>query len=158
MEFLWRIFPLLRANRLYAIFNTGLKNLAPSCPRYFLSSSTRRTWLLVPSTTNPVQQLTFLNLFFADGKKVPLPFLGPQPIVRLLPSSFPCQATRVRSPSINICGSPLCDLHSFLRVIFWRLATVNSNTRIVVIIYPSSQWDITWQYLESPPGEKEKIL
>ena len=26
MEFLWRIFPLLRANRLYAIFNTGLKN------------------------------------------------------------------------------------------------------------------------------------
>ena len=43
MEFLWRIFPLLRANRLYAIFNTGLKNLAPSCPRYFLSSSTRST-------------------------------------------------------------------------------------------------------------------
>ena len=43
MDFLWRIFPLLRANRLYAIFNTGLKNLAPSCPRYFLSSSTRST-------------------------------------------------------------------------------------------------------------------
>ena len=43
MEFLWRIFPLLRANRLYAIFNTGLKNLAPSCPRFFLSSSTRST-------------------------------------------------------------------------------------------------------------------
>ena len=35
----WRIFPLLRANRLYAIFNTGLKNFGPSCPRYFLSSS-----------------------------------------------------------------------------------------------------------------------
>ena len=33
--FLWRIFPLLRANRLYAIFNSGLKNLARSCPRYF---------------------------------------------------------------------------------------------------------------------------
>ena len=43
MEFLWRIFPLIRANRLYAVFNTGLKNLAPSCPRYFLSSSTRST-------------------------------------------------------------------------------------------------------------------
>ena len=29
---------------------------------------------LVPSATNPAQQLTFLFPFFADGKKVPLPF------------------------------------------------------------------------------------
>ena len=28
MEFLWRIFLLLRANRLYLIFNTGLKKMA----------------------------------------------------------------------------------------------------------------------------------
>ena len=39
----WRVFLLLRANRLYAIFNTGLKKMASSCPRYFLSSSTRST-------------------------------------------------------------------------------------------------------------------
>ena len=42
-EFLWRIFPLLRANRLYAIFNTGSKNLGPSCPRYFFVFFTRST-------------------------------------------------------------------------------------------------------------------
>ena len=42
---LWRIFLLLWANRLYLIFNTGLKKMAPSCLRYFLSSSTRSTWL-----------------------------------------------------------------------------------------------------------------
>ena len=34
---------------------------------------------LILSATNPVQQLTFS--FFADGKKVPLPFLGSQPII-----------------------------------------------------------------------------
>ena len=45
MEFLWRIFPLLRANRLYAIFNTGLKNLAPSCPRYFFVFFYPEYWL-----------------------------------------------------------------------------------------------------------------
>ena len=43
--FLWRIFPLLRANRLYAIFNTGLKKMASSCPRYSSSSFTRSTWI-----------------------------------------------------------------------------------------------------------------
>ena len=30
----WRIFLLLQANRLYAIFNIGLKKMASSCPRY----------------------------------------------------------------------------------------------------------------------------
>ena len=70
----------------------------------------------VPSATNPVQQLTFSFPFFADGKEFSLPFWGSQPIVWLLPSSFPCQATRVRSPSTNMCCSP-CDPHSFLTVI-----------------------------------------
>ena len=32
----WRIFLLLRANRLYAIFNTGLKKMASSCLAEFL--------------------------------------------------------------------------------------------------------------------------
>ena len=45
MEFLWRIFPLLRANRLYAIFNTGLKNLALSCSRYFFVFFYPEYWL-----------------------------------------------------------------------------------------------------------------
>ena len=38
--------------------------------------------------------------------------------------------------------------HLFLTVILWWLATVNSNQRIVVIIFLSSQWDITWHYVE----------
>ena len=34
--------------------------------------------------------------------------------------------------------------HLFLTVILWWLATVNSNKRIVVILFLSSQWDTTW--------------
>ena len=37
--------------------------------------------------------------------------------------------------------------HLFLTVILWWLATVNSNKRIVVILFLSSQWDTTWQYI-----------
>ena len=36
--------------------------------------------------------------------------------------------------------------HLFLTVILLRLASVNSNTRIVVILFLSSQWDTTWLY------------
>ena len=39
--------------------------------------------------------------------------------------------------------------HLFLTVILWRLATVNSNTRIVVILFLSSQWFTTWQNLHT---------
>ena len=52
----------------------------------------------------PCPTTNFSYSFFADGKKVPLPFLGSQPIIWLLPSSFLCQATRGRSPSTNICS------------------------------------------------------
>ena len=82
---------------------------------------------LAPSATSPVQQLTFLIFYFRWREGVPTSVLGSQPIVWLLPSSFRCQATRVRLPSTNICWSPR-DPHSFLTVILWRLATVNSNT------------------------------
>ena len=62
---------------------------------------------LVPSATNPVQQLIFLFSFFHLREEGGTSVLGSQPIIWLLPSSFLCQATRVRSQSINICGSPL---------------------------------------------------
>ena len=75
--FLWRIFPLLRANRLYLIFNTGLKKMAPSCPRYFFVFFYPEYLALVLSPTNPVQRLTFLFSISADGKESPLPFWGP---------------------------------------------------------------------------------
>ena len=100
---------------------------------------------LVPSATNPVQQLIFLLSISADGKESPLPFWGPSQSFNfsLLPS-------RVRRPEwghqVPTSVGLHCDPHSFLTVILWRLATVNSNTRIVVILFLSSQWDTTWQY------------
>ena len=121
---------------------------------------------LVPSTTNPVQQLTFLLSISADGKESPLPFWGPSQSFgfSLLPSRVRRSARAtichpvshsfsIRSPSTNICFSILTwicyfgiDPHSYdvLMVILWWLTTVNSNTRIVVIIFQSSQWDTTW--------------
>ena len=51
----WRIVLLLRANRLYAIFNTGLKNLGPSCLRYSFVFFYPEYLALVLSPTNPVQ-------------------------------------------------------------------------------------------------------
>ena len=84
-------------------------------------------WLLV-CLPQALSNLTFLTIYFRWREGVPTSVLGSQPIVWLLPSSFQCQATQVRSPSINICGSLLCDLNSFLTVTLWRLATVNSNT------------------------------
>ena len=76
-EFLWRIFPLLRANRLYAIFSTGLKKWLLRVRDILFVFFYPEYLALVPSAMNPVQQLTFLFPFFADGKKVPLPFQGP---------------------------------------------------------------------------------
>ena len=93
MEFLWRIFPLLRANRLYAIFNTGLKKWllhVRDIPFVFFYPEYLD---LVPSATNPVHQLTFLLSISPDGKESPLPFWGPSQSFgfSLLPS-------RVRRP------------------------------------------------------------
>ena len=59
--------------------------------------------------------------------------------------SFPLVSGDLRLLSTNICWYPLCDLHSFLTVTLWRLATVHSNGRIVLILFLSSPWDITWQ-------------
>ena len=77
MEFLWRIFPLLRANRLYAIFNTGLKKWLLRVRGILFVFFYPEYLALVPSATNPVQQLTFLLSISADGKESPLPFQGP---------------------------------------------------------------------------------
>ena len=173
MEFLWRIFPLLRANRLYAnaIFNTGLKKWLLRVRDILFVFFYPEYLALVPSATNPVQQLTFLLSISADREGVPTSILGSQPIIWLLSSSplarRSVRATichpvshsfSIRSPSTNICFSILTwicyfgiDPHSYdvLTVILWWLATVNSNTRIVVILFLSSQWDTTWHlYLD----------
>ena len=74
MEFLWRIFPLLRANRLYAIFSTGLKKWLLRVRDILFVFFYPEYLALVPSATNPVQQLIFLLSISADGKESPLPF------------------------------------------------------------------------------------
>ena len=81
--FLWRIFLLLRALLLPGVLGFSSVRHEP-CP-----------------TTD------FLILYFRWREEGATSVLGSQPIIWLLPSSFPCQATRVKSQSINICGSPL---------------------------------------------------
>ena len=132
-EFLWRIFPLLRANRLYAIFSIGLKKWLLHVRDILFVFFYLEYLALVPSTTNPVQQLTFLLSFFADGKKVPLPSWGPSQSfgfyflpsrVRQLLRATRCHpishSLSIRSPSTNICFSILTwvcyigiDLHYY---------------------------------------------
>ena len=77
MELLWRIFLLLRVNRLYAIFNTGLKKMASSCPRYSSTTFARSTWLLFCPLRALSNNWLFLFSISADGKESPLPFWGP---------------------------------------------------------------------------------
>ena len=114
----------------------------------------------------PCPTTNFLIVYFRWREGVPTSVLGSQPIIWLLSSSplarRSVRATichpvshsfSIRSPSTNICFSILTwicyfgiDPHSYnvLTVILWWLATVNSNTRIVVILFLSSQWDTTW--------------
>ena len=75
--YLWRISLLLRANRLYAIFSTGLKKWLLRVRDILFVFFYPEYLALVPSATNPVQQITFLLFISADGKESPLPFQGP---------------------------------------------------------------------------------
>ena len=102
MEFPWKIFPLLRANRLNVIFNTDLKKwlfrvrdilFVFFYPEYLAFGSVRH---------EPCPTTNFLIIYFRWQEGVPTSVLGSQPIIWLLSSSFPCQATRVRSLSTNI--------------------------------------------------------
>ena len=85
----------------------------------------------------------FFLFYFRWREGVPTSVLGSQPIVWLLPSPFPCQATRVRSPSINIWSPP------------WPTFFLNGHsliacyTRIVVILFLSSQWETTWHWVKA---------
>ena len=76
----------------------------------------------------PCPKTDFFTFYFRWREGVPTSVLGSQPIIWLLSPSPKCPATWVRLPSTSICCYPLCDLHSFLTVTHWRLATVNSST------------------------------
>ena len=69
----------------------------------FLSSSTQSSGF-GSVCHEPCPTTNFLIIFFRWREGVPTSVLGSQPIIWLLSSSFPCQATRGRSPSTNICS------------------------------------------------------
>ena len=85
--FHWRIFLLLRANRLYAIFNTGVKNLGPSCPRYSFVFFDPFTGFGSSARYEPCPTTNFLTIYFRCREGVPTSVLGSQPIIWLLSSS-----------------------------------------------------------------------
>ena len=90
--FHWRIFLLSRANRLYAIFNTGLKNLGPSCPRYVFVFFTRSNGY-GSVCHEPFPITDFSSRFFRRWGEGATSVLGSQPIIWLLPPSPWCLAT-----------------------------------------------------------------
>ena len=90
--FLWRIFLLSQANRLYSIFLHWLEE--PGVPRVsdiFLSST--RNIGYGSSGTSPTQKLSFLTIYFCWRGGSPASVLGSQPIIWLLSSSPWCPAT-----------------------------------------------------------------
>ena len=116
--FHWRTFLLSRANRLYAIFNTGLKNSGPSCLRYsFVFYPEYWLWFVCPLRTLPNNCLSYF-LFSLTGRSPYFRFRVPAN--HLASPSFPLPVSGdLRLLSTNICWYPLCDLHSFLTVTFF---------------------------------------
>ena len=100
----------------------------------------------------PCQTTNFFLFYFRWREGVPTSVLGSQPIVWLLPSSPPwsgdfVRATRCHPSQVAEYRQVAPIYHHALTVILGGLVTVNSNERIAVIPLPSSQWDITWQYI-----------
>ena len=93
----------------------------------------------------PCPTTNFLIFYFRWREGVPTSVLGSQPMIWLL-SSSPWRGDPLGL--LDVTQVPFFFhqyKHLFLTVILWWLATVNSNKRIVVIIFLSSQWDTTWQ-------------
>ena len=155
--FLWRIFPLLQANRLDVLFSPGLK-----------------VWLLLvqdtfhlplpgvlaldSSATTFVQQLIFFFPTSADGRSSHFCLRVLANHFWLLSSSFPWSGdslgllyvTRVRLPSTDSLTHIFSDrpyYYPVLTVILWWLA--NSNTRYSRnSLFLLSQGDTTWHKLQ----------
>ena len=111
------VFLLSRANRLYAIFNTGLKNLGSSCPRYIFVFFTQSKWLWVCLPQALSNNWFFFSFFSPTGRRCHFRFRVPANHLASLSFSLPVSGD-LRLLSTNICWYPLCDLHSFLTVTF----------------------------------------
>ena len=113
--------------------------MAPSCPRYFFVFFYPEYLAFGSVRHEPCPTTNFFFSFFRWREE------GATSVFRVpanhLASTF----------FLPVSGDPreVTEYkHLFLTVILWRLATVNSNTRIVVILFPSSQWDTPWQLHE----------
>ena len=147
--FHWRIFLLSRANRLYSIFLHWLEEPGVLLVSGILLSSARSKMAMVRlPTTDPAQKLAFFLFTSAEGRGVPTSVLGSRPIIWQLSSSSWCPATWVRSPSTNICLSPLWPTF-LLNGHFFDGLILSIRIRGVVILSPSFQWDIAWQFVYS---------
>ena len=115
--FHWRIFLLSRVNRLYAIFNTGLKNLGSLVSQIFFCLQPRILAMVRLPATNPAQKLNFLTIYFRWRGGAPLPFWGPSQSFGFSLPPLPVSGD-LRLLSTNTCWYPLCDPHSLLTVTF----------------------------------------
>ena len=143
-----------------------MKKIASSCLADIFSSSSPGVlgfWFCLLRT---MSKNCFLTIYFRWREGVPTSVLGSQPIIWLLsPSPWPGdpfwllyvtqvpfffhQVTQYKHLFFHSdLGLLLWGWPTFFHVltaILWRLATVNSNGRIVLILFLSSQWDTTWQ-------------
>ena len=127
--FHWRIFFLSRANRLCSIFFFHWLE-EPGVPRVsvILLSSTRSKMAMVRLPRALLKNWLSYYLFPLTGGS-PTSILGSQPIIWLLSPS----PSGVRRPEVtkyqHLLISPLWPTFSLNGHFFWRLDTVNSNTR-----------------------------
>ena len=112
--FHWKIFLLSRVNRLYAIFNTGLKNLGSLVSQIF--------FCLQPGVNGhgsvchePCSKTNLLTIYFRWRGESPLPFWGPSQSFGFSLPPLPVSGD-LRLLSTNTCWHPLCDPHSLLTV------------------------------------------
>ena len=101
-----------------------------SCPRYFPSSFARSLgFRFAPSVHDDVCPKTdFLISFFRWHEEGATSVLGSQPIIWLPSSSFPCQATRVRSQSTDSLTHIFPSFNSQLKLTYILYLSFNSQS------------------------------
>ena len=126
--FHWRIFLLPRVNRLCSIFLHWLGE--PGVPHVseILLSSTRNTGYGSSARYGPCSKTAFLIIYFRWGEGSPHFSFG-VPANHLASLFFLLVSGDLRLLSTNTCWYPSVTYILPSRSLFWRLDTVNSNTR-----------------------------
>ena len=127
--FHWRIFSLSRANRLCSIFLHWLEEPGVPLVSVILLSSTRSTGYGPSARYGPCSKTNLsYYLFPLTGGRSPTSVLGSQPIIWLL-SPSPSGVRRPEVTKYQHLVSPVWPTFFLNGYFFWRLDTVNSNTR-----------------------------